>query len=507
MRTAHGLRSAMMLAAFALLPSDALPAQQQAVAAPAAWTAEELENLLAPVALYPDPILAQVLVAASYPDELELAARHVQLYGTTSLDQQPWDISVRAVAHYPPVLNLMADRPDWVVALGQAYAQQPGDVMDAVQSLRGMARAQGNLVTTAEQQVVVQDQHIRILPARPQVVYVPVYDPFVVYHRPIWHMGVYRTGWSFGVGWPVGVWLTYDLDWRHRYVYYHGWDVVRYRHGWFVSSRPFIVINHIYVRPRPTIVVVNHTIVNRHVGWDRFDRYNYVHRRVTWVRPGRAVNRHYAGNDRRDDGRDDRGRGPSWDRDGRSGNDRGRAVGPNGPGTVARNDRMPATTPRNAQPRPDQARTAQPRTNQAQPSPASAPARTQPQRQPSWNPRGDAGGAVANASRQNGGGSQRPQAAPQRSPTASPHPQAAPQRPQAAPQRTPGDAGARPVSASRPSATPRGERTQATPRSTPSQASTPRTATPRNSASTASSNRGSGSGGGAARGSARGRPD
>jgi Protein of unknown function (DUF3300) len=341
----NSLRLGLAIACAAAAPSSDAEAQASTVAysVAAQYTAEELDNLLAPVALYPDPILAQVLVAASYPDQVELAARHVAAFGRSRIDDQPWDISVRAVAHYAPVLNLMADRIDWTTALGQAYADQPGDVMDAVQSLRRMAQAHGNLVTTSEQQVYIEDRYVHIVPARPQVIYVPVYDPLIVYERPIVHLGVYRSSWSFGLAFPIGVWLNYDMDWGHRHVYYHGWDVRGRRDGWYHRSRPYIVVNNIYVNRGPTIVVVNRTVRNRRVDYDRFDRYNYVHRRVTWDRHRRDDGRRYAGNngpswdgdrkgdrkgdrddDRRDDNRgidnrgDDRSRNPSWDRSGRT---------------------------------------------------------------------------------------------------------------------------------------------------------------------------------------------
>ncbi len=343
MRTVIGFGLASLITLATLLPSGRASAQEVAVAQAVSsrYTAEELDNLLAPVALYPDPILAQVLIAASYPDQVELAAEYVERHGRNRLDDQPWDLSVRAVAHYAPVLNLLADRLDWTTALGQAYADQPEDVMQAVQSLRTMARAHGNLVTTKEQQVVVEDRYIRILPAQPQIIYVPAYDPLMVYHRPIVHLGMYRSGWSFGVGFPIGVWLAHDLDWRHRHVYYHGWDVHGYPGVWYHRSRPFITINHIYVSPRPRVVVVNRTVVHRRVDYRRFDRYNYVHRNVTWDRHGRDDGRRYADGRRSwdRDGRNERGgdgwqgerrgdgRGPSWDRDRRNERGDGRGDG------------------------------------------------------------------------------------------------------------------------------------------------------------------------------------
>ena len=272
------------------------------------YTAEELDNLLAPVALYPDPILAQVLVAATFPDQVELAARYVRRNGTDGIDEQPWDISVRALAHYAPVLNLMADRIDWTTALGQAHAMQAGDVMASVQQLRTMARAQGNLVTTREQEVVVRDRNIYIVPAQPRVVYVPTYDPVVVYYQPIVYRDAYRSGWSFGIGFPIGVWLNYDVDWHERRVYYHGWNPRRHRDGWYHQSRPYVVVNNIYVNPRHTTIIINRRVVDRHVNYDRMGRYTQIHRRTTWDRRRQYEDRRYAS--------DDHGRnsGGSWDR-------------------------------------------------------------------------------------------------------------------------------------------------------------------------------------------------
>ena len=88
------------------------------------FSEQELENLLGPVALYPDALLAQVLVAATFPDQIADAAQYVRANGTATVDEQPWDVSVRAVAHYPSALNTLADKLDWTTALGQAYALQ-----------------------------------------------------------------------------------------------------------------------------------------------------------------------------------------------------------------------------------------------------------------------------------------------------------------------------------------------------------------------------------------------
>ncbi|MBX3133608.1 MAG: DUF3300 domain-containing protein [Gemmatimonadaceae bacterium] len=276
-----------LLTALAIATPSAVVAAQgtQASAVDDRWTREELENLLAPIALYPDPILAQVLVAATYPDQVLAAQAHVRAFGVDEIDAMPWEISVKAVARYEPVLNLMAEGEDWMTALGQAYATQPVDVMNAVQSLRQMANAQGNLQTTAQQQVIVEREVIRIEPAEPRVVYVPVYDPAVVYFRPIYVAHAHPAYWSWGLGYPVGVWLTYDFDWWGHRIYYHGWHVAGPR--WVVMSRPWIVMNPIYIAPRHTVVVVNRNVVHRRWSAAPVRRYSQIHRNVTFERHDR----------------------------------------------------------------------------------------------------------------------------------------------------------------------------------------------------------------------------
>jgi uncharacterized membrane protein YgcG len=309
------IRSALILIALAapaasasaqegLSPAQGATVAPNAVAPTAdAWTREELENLLAPVALYPDPILAQVLIAATYPEQIAAAAAYVRLHGTSGLDEMPWDLSVRAVAHYAPVLNLMADGEDWTTALGQAYATQPQDVMGAVQSLRRMANAHGNLATTDQQQVLVEQETIKILPAQPKVIYVPTYDPAVIYFRPVYVHHAHPAYWAWGDPYPIGVWLSYDFDWHSHRVYHHGWHGPR----WVVVSRPWIVISPWYVGPRWSVVVVNHRVVNRRIDYVRLNRHTWVHRRTTFDRRRDvARNDRYDRYDRRDDRRDDR---------------------------------------------------------------------------------------------------------------------------------------------------------------------------------------------------------
>jgi len=127
--------------------------------------------------------LAQMLPAATFLDQIDEAARYVRAYGQDGVDDQPWDVSVKAVAHYPAVLDMMADKMDWTTALGQAYVNQSTDVMESVQRLRAMANAQGNLVSTPEQEVIVEPGYYAIWPANPQCLYVPFYDPMVIFFQ------------------------------------------------------------------------------------------------------------------------------------------------------------------------------------------------------------------------------------------------------------------------------------------------------------------------------------
>src|ERR1700730_14782324 len=145
------------------------------------FSPEQLDNLLSPVALYPDPLLAQLLVAATFPDQVEEAARWVRGRGQAGIDAQNWDISVKAVAHYPSVIEMMADKIDWTTSLGQAYVNQSTDISSSVQRLRHMARNVGNLETTPQQEVLENNDYIAFDAAQPQVIYVPVYDPAVFY--------------------------------------------------------------------------------------------------------------------------------------------------------------------------------------------------------------------------------------------------------------------------------------------------------------------------------------
>ncbi|HUO76213.1 MAG TPA: DUF3300 domain-containing protein, partial [Thermodesulfovibrionales bacterium] len=154
----------------------------------AAFSREQLEQILAPIALYPDELIAQILMASTYPLEVVQADRWVRqnnnLKGDAladALEEQDWDPSVKSLENFPQVLQMMSEKLDWTQKLGDAFLAQEKDVMDTVQVLRRKAEAAGNLNTTQEQKVIVEKETIIIEPANPQVVYVPTYNPTVVY--------------------------------------------------------------------------------------------------------------------------------------------------------------------------------------------------------------------------------------------------------------------------------------------------------------------------------------
>lgn len=160
----------------------------QSVAQPASPVAkqseEELQQLVAPIALYPDALVSQILAGATYPTEIVEADRWVQahpnLKGTDladDVDKQPWDPSIKALAQFPSVLGNMDKNLSWTSALGEAYVNQPQDVMDALQVMRTRAKAAGNLNSNEQVEVETQGQTIIVEPAAPDVVYVPSYFP------------------------------------------------------------------------------------------------------------------------------------------------------------------------------------------------------------------------------------------------------------------------------------------------------------------------------------------
>jgi len=157
-----------------------------------ALDAEQLEQLAAPIALYPDTLLAQVLAASTYPEQVAEADRWTRAQGNVSpydiaggADGQAWDPSVKALTAFPQVLGEMDRNFAWTTALGNAYYNQPQDLMNAVQVLRQRAQGAGTLENTPQEAVTYDQGNIELVPANPQVVYVPAYDPWTVYGAPV----------------------------------------------------------------------------------------------------------------------------------------------------------------------------------------------------------------------------------------------------------------------------------------------------------------------------------
>ncbi|HTF99589.1 MAG TPA: DUF3300 domain-containing protein [Nitrospirota bacterium] len=232
----------VLFACLLTLYSAPARAQDEDLLYSVSFTAQELDTMLAPIALYPDPLLAQILPASTYPSEVAEADAWLKSGGNAAaIDDQPWAESVKAVAHYPDVLAMMAGNMDWTANVGDAFVNQPEEVTDSIQRLRWEAQSAGSLVSNAEQNVVVEDDSIEIVPAQPQYLYVPQYDASAVYLPP--PPDGMPPVISFGFGLVIGGWLTMDFDWGRHHVIYHGW----HRHGWVDHARPYVHVRNVYI--------------------------------------------------------------------------------------------------------------------------------------------------------------------------------------------------------------------------------------------------------------------
>jgi len=226
------------------LPGSAVAVQTPQAAPPAGQTAallpaDQLDSLVAPIALYPDPLLSQTLVASTYPLEViqlqQWLAQHKDLKGKAlaeAVEKQDWDPSIQGLAALPDVVKLLSENIKWTTDLGNAFLAQQSDVMDAVQRMRKKAQDAGTLKSSEQQKVEVKTveskQVIVVEQANPEVVYVPSYNPTVVYGAPVYAyppiayppVGYYAAGMalSFGVGvamgafWGGGGW-GYNSGW------------------------------------------------------------------------------------------------------------------------------------------------------------------------------------------------------------------------------------------------------------------------------------------------------
>jgi hypothetical protein len=234
----------------------AQPAQTQTV-----YTQQELDQMLAPIALYPDSLLSQILMASTYPIEIVQAARWSKANSGISgdqavraVEQNSWDPSVKSLVAFPQVLSIMDDNLEWTERLGDAFLSQQQQVMDTVQGLRQRAQAAGNLQSNDNVRVQPQGQTIVIEQADPQVIYVPYYDPTMVY-GPWWWPGyppVYWRPWpgyyarpGFGAGFFWGVGITIGagfffgaFDWPHHHVAVLNVNNFYYRPPVYVRNGP-----------------------------------------------------------------------------------------------------------------------------------------------------------------------------------------------------------------------------------------------------------------------------
>jgi len=214
-------------------PLSAQPSEPAAVDTTAVQP-EVLDQLMAPIALYPDALVALILPAATSSSDVVLAARYLRGGGDPSqVDGQSWADSVKDLTHYPDVIKWMDENLEWTRQAGDAYLDHPDDVMAAIQRLRSRALANGVLVNTPQQQVVVENGYIRIIPAQQNVIYVPRYDPEIIFvDHPVYYP---EEPWlTFGLGFGVGWWLSYDCDWGRRVIIvdHHRREHWRSEHDW-----------------------------------------------------------------------------------------------------------------------------------------------------------------------------------------------------------------------------------------------------------------------------------
>jgi uncharacterized membrane protein YgcG len=232
------------------------PAPAQPLPAPAPQqSTQELDQLVAPIALYPDALVAQILAAATYPTQIVEADRwlqqHPDLKGDAlakAVDAQSWDSGVKALTQFPGLLGMMDKNLSWTSSLGEAYVNGQQNVLDAVQVMRRRAQQAGNLKSTQQESVTTQGNTIVIEPANPQVVYVPEYDPWVVYGDPL----AFYPGWigvpgfyfdgpgiGFGLGIGIGLFGGFGWGWHSWGTDWHGHGLMYDHHAYVSHSRAF----------------------------------------------------------------------------------------------------------------------------------------------------------------------------------------------------------------------------------------------------------------------------
>ena len=240
------------------------PPPDENAAPPQQWnelSPDQLNQLVAPIALYPDSLVAQILGASTYPTQVVEADRFVQSQAGAPPDEiagmannMNWDPSVKALCAFPSVLANMDKNLDWTTQLGNAYYNQPQDVMSSVQAMRQQAYSRGDLRSSQQLNVEYEPNQIIIEPANPAVVYVPYYDPWVMYGFHPWYRWYAPSpppGWvigahfGFGVGVAVGSWGGWGWGWGHWGFAWGPHPYVAYNHVTYIS-RSVTVVNHGY---------------------------------------------------------------------------------------------------------------------------------------------------------------------------------------------------------------------------------------------------------------------
>jgi uncharacterized membrane protein YgcG len=216
---------------------------------------QELDQLVAPIALYPDALIAQILAAAAYPTEIVEADRwltqHPELKGDAlakAVNVQSWDPGVKALTQFPGLLGMMDKNLSWTSSLGEAYVNGQENVLDAIQVMRQRAQQAGNLNSTKQESVSTNANTIVIEPADPQVVYVPEYDPWLVYGDPL----AFYPGWigdpgfffdgpgiGFGLGIGIGLFGGFGWGWHSWGTDWHGHGLIHDHHAYVSHSRAF----------------------------------------------------------------------------------------------------------------------------------------------------------------------------------------------------------------------------------------------------------------------------
>jgi len=235
-------------------------------------TPEEGQSLVAPIALYPDALVAQILAASTSPTEIVQADRWLQQHPAikseqlaATVDQQPWDPSVKALTAFPAVLSNMDQNLSWTTELGQTYFEQQQDVLDAIQILRQRAEEVGNLQSNTQERVINEGPSIVIEPAYSDVCYLPVYDPWFIYGAPLVPYPGYfygpviatpyisfgpgvRLGFFSGFGWG---WPAWGFNWGNRVVVFNRFPYVPPNRFFFRGGPVFVTPRGIAPRALP----------------------------------------------------------------------------------------------------------------------------------------------------------------------------------------------------------------------------------------------------------------